>query len=125
CGWWQLLRRRGDGFNNRVLFPVGGRGALPLVYLAGVTVLAGPLGPASTGALAAALVSLYWPVENWLAHRRILRRGREASVALFQFLERPREGGQVGRAGVLPPVTGRPEVGTVSPRAPGSAVAVL
>jgi ATP-binding cassette subfamily B protein len=71
-------------------------------------------------ALATALVSLYWPVQNWLAHRRVIRRGREASVALFKFLERPGEVGQVVGAEFLPPMAQRLEFDNVSLREPGS-----
>ncbi len=116
----QLVRFRGEAVYKPVLFTLGTLAALALLYVAGLIVLDGRLGAASTVTLAAALVSLYWPVEHWLAQRRILRRGREAAVELFKFLERPGEVGQVVGAEFLPPMAQRLEFDNVSLREPGS-----
>jgi ATP-binding cassette subfamily B protein len=116
----QLIRLRGEAIYKPVLFTLGMLAALVLLYVAGLIVLDGRLGAAGTVALATALVSMYWPVHNWLAHRRILRRGREAAVALFKFLERPGEVGQVVGAEFLPPMAHHLEFDNVSLREPGS-----
>ncbi len=116
----QLVRFRGEALYKPILFTLGLLAALILLWLAGLIVLAGRLGAASTVALAAALVSLYWPVEHWLGQRRILRRGRDAAVALFKFLERPGEVGQVVGAEFLPPMSQQLEFDNVSLREPGS-----
>jgi ATP-binding cassette subfamily B protein len=116
----QMVRFRGEAIYRPVLFTLGMVAALILLYVAGLIVLDGRLGAAGTVALATALVSLYWPVSNWLAHRRILRRGRDASVALFKFLERPGEVGQVVGAEFLPPMAQQLEFDSVSLREPGS-----
>jgi len=116
----QLVRLRGDAVYKPILYTLGMLAALVLLYVAGLIVLDGRLGAASTVALATALVSLYWPVQNWLAQRRILRRGREASAALFKFLERPGEVGQVVGAEFLPPMAQQLEFDNVSLREPGS-----
>jgi ATP-binding cassette subfamily B protein len=119
-GRLQLVRLRGEAVYKPVLFTLAVLAALVLLYVAGLIVLRGQLGAAGTVALATALVSLYWPVENWLGHRRVIRRGREASVALFKFLERPGEVGQVVGAEFLPPMTQQLEFDSVSLREPGS-----
>jgi ATP-binding cassette subfamily B protein len=116
----QLIRLRGEAVYRPVLYTLGTLAALILLYLAGLIVLAGHLGAASTVALATALVSLYWPVERWLGVRRIIRRGREAAVALFKFLERPSDVGQVVGAEFLPPMSQQLEFDNVSLREPGS-----
>jgi ATP-binding cassette subfamily B protein len=116
----QLVRLRGEAVYRPVLFTLGLLAALVLLYVAGLIVLDGRLGAAGTVALATALVSLYWPVENWLGQRRVLRRGREAAVELFKFLERPGEVGQVVGAEFLPPMAERLEFDNVSLREPGS-----
>jgi ATP-binding cassette subfamily B protein len=121
----QLLRLRGEAIYKPVLFTLGMVAAMVLLYVAGLIVLDGRLGAAGTVALATALVSMYWPVENWLAHRRILRRGRDAAVALFKFLERPGEVGQVVGAEFLPPMAQQLEFDNVSLREPGSSRMLL
>jgi ATP-binding cassette subfamily B protein len=116
----QLIRLRGEAIYKPVLFTLGMLATMVLLYIAGLIVLTGRLSAASTVALATALVSLYWPVENWLAQRRVLRRGREAATALFRFLERPGEVGQVVGAEFLPPMSQQLEFDNVSLREPGS-----
>jgi ATP-binding cassette subfamily B protein len=83
-------------------------------------VLHGRLGAASTVTIAVALVSLYWPVESWLGHRKALRRGKESALALFQFLERPGEVGQVVGAEFVPPMEQKLEFDNVTLREPGA-----
>jgi ATP-binding cassette subfamily B protein len=121
----QLIRFRGEAVYRPVLFTLGLLAALILLYVAGLIVLDGRLGAASTVTLVAALVSLYWPVAHWLGARRTLRRGRDASVALFKFLERPGEVGQVVGAEFLPPMSQQLEFDNVSLREPGSSRMLL
>src|SRR5438552_1790991 len=73
--------------------------------LVGLSVLHGELGVAGAITLAVALVSLYWPLTAWLAHRRPMRRAREAAAQLFAFLDRPGEVGQAGDAEFLQPLS--------------------
>jgi ATP-binding cassette subfamily B protein len=82
----------------------------------GLIVLYGQLGVASAITLATALVSLYWPVEHWLGSRKVLRRGRESAVVLFNFLDRPGEVGQVIGAEFLPPLSKQLEFDNVTLR---------
>jgi ATP-binding cassette subfamily B protein len=124
-GKLQLIRLRGEAVYKPVLFTLGLLAALVVLYVAGLIVLFGQLGAGSTVALATALVSLYWPVENWLGQRKVIRRGREAAVALFKFLERPGEVGQVVGAEFLPPMAQQLEFDNVSLREPGSSRMLL
>ena len=116
----QLMRLRSEAVSRPLLIFLGLLAALLLLYVAGLIVLQGQLGAASTIVLAVALISLYWPVHSWLSHVRIIRRGREAAVTYFKFLERPGEVGQVVGAEFLPPLRHRIELDNVSLREPGS-----
>lgn len=116
----QMTRFRGEAVYRPLLTFLGLVAALVLLYVAGLIVLHGQLGAASTATLATAMVSLYWPVESWLGTRKTIRRGREASVALFKFLERPGEVGQVVGAEFLPPLSQGIEFDNVNLREPGS-----
>src|SRR5262249_38540637 len=91
-----------------------------LLFVAGWNVLRQELGVASSITLATALVSLFQPLQNWLEHRRFLRRGREAAVILFKFLDRPGEVGQVIGAEFLAPLTQKLEFDNVSLQEPGT-----
>jgi ATP-binding cassette subfamily B protein len=116
----QLTRLRGEAIAQPLLIFLGILAALVLLFVAGSIVLHGQLGVASIIALAMALVSLYWPVHNWFAHLRGIRRGREAAVTFFKFLERPGEVGQVVGAEFLPPMRHRVEFDSVTLREPGA-----
>ncbi len=116
----QVTRLRGEAVYKPLLFLLGITATLVMLYVAGLIVLHGGLGAASTVTLAAAMVSLYWPAESWLSTRRVLRHGREAAVVLFKFLERPGEVGQVVGAEFVPPMSERLEFDNVSLREPGS-----
>ena len=121
----QMTRLRGEAVYRPLLFVLGLSAALVLLYVAGLIVLQGRLGAASTATLATAMVSLYWPARSWLNHRRVIRRGRESAVVLFKFLERPGEVGQVVGAEFLPPVSQQIEFDNVSLREPGSTRVLL
>jgi ATP-binding cassette, subfamily B, bacterial len=112
----QLIRYRGEAIYWPLLVFLGTLAALVLLWVGGLIVLYGQLGVASAITLATALVSLYWPVEQWLSSRKILRRGRESSVVLFNFLDRPGEVGQVVGAEFLPPLAKQIEFDNVTLR---------
>jgi ATP-binding cassette subfamily B protein len=116
----QMIRFRGEAIYRPLFVFLGTLAALVLLAVAGVVILSGQLGVASAITLAAALVSLYWPTEKWLSSRKILRRGRESSVVLFHFLDRPGEVGQVVGAEFLPPLSKQIEFDNVSLRDAGS-----
>jgi ATP-binding cassette subfamily B protein len=121
----QLRRYRGQAFHRALLVLLGLLAAVLLLYVAGLLVLHDHLGVASGIALAVALVSLYWPLQAWLENRRVVRRGREASVALFKFLDRPGEVGQVVGAEFLTPMARQLEFDGVSLKEPGSSRMLL
>jgi ABC-type multidrug transport system fused ATPase/permease subunit len=88
--------------------------------VSGRIVLADQVGVVTILTLAATLLSLYWPLTNWLRHQRVLRRGRASAVVLFKFLDRPGEVAQVVGAEFLPPLNQRLEFGNISLKDPGS-----
>jgi ATP-binding cassette subfamily B protein len=116
----QLRRYQGEAIYRPVLFFLGTLAALVLLYVAGLIVLHQRLGVARGIVLATALVSLYWPVVNWLANRRYVRRSRQAAESLFEFLDRPHEVGQVVGAEFLPPLRQTLEFVNVSLKEPGT-----
>jgi ATP-binding cassette subfamily B protein len=118
----QAQRRRfhGEAIYRPLLGFLGTLAAVVLLGLAGLIVLHGDLGVAGAITLATALVSLYWPMTDWLEHRRTMRRARESAVQLFAFLDRPGEVGQAGDAEFLQPLMRQLEFDNVSLREPGS-----
>jgi ATP-binding cassette subfamily B protein len=116
----QLFRLRGETIYQPLLLLLGLLSALVLLFVAGILVLYGQLPVASLVALSTALVSLYQPVERWLEARRLIRRGRDSAVHVFNFLDRRGEVGQVVGAEFLPPLAKQIEFDNVSLREPGS-----
>jgi ATP-binding cassette subfamily B protein len=116
----QLRYYRGEAIYRPLLVFLGTLAALVLLLIAGLTVLSGRLGVATGITLATALVSLYWPLLNWLEHRRFLRRGRESAAVLFKFLDRSGGVGQVVGAEFLPPMSKNVEFDEVSLQEPGT-----
>ena len=120
-----LTRYRGEVFYRPLLAFLGLLCAMLLLCVAGLTVLHGDLSVAGVIALSTALFSLYQPVEKLMESRKYLRRGREAAVQLFKFLERRGEVGQVVGAEFLPPLTKQLEFDGVSLREPGGSRMLL
>lgn len=116
----QRSRYRGDAVYRPLLAFLGLAAALVLLLLGGYVVLHGQLGVTSALVMATALVSLYWPLENWLDHRRYLRRARESAAVLFGFLGRAGGVGQVGDAEFLPAMSRQLEFDTVTLQEPGT-----
>lgn len=115
-----LVRYAGEAIYRPLLAFLAMLAGAALLYVAGLIVLDGRLAVSSAIVLVTALVSLYWPLENWLEHLRILRRGRESAATLFQFLDRPGEVGQAVGAEFLPPLANLLEFDDVSLREPGT-----
>jgi ATP-binding cassette subfamily B protein len=116
----QLRRARGEAVYRPLLIFLGTVAALILLFVAGLIVLSGRLGVASAITMATALVSLYWPVVNWLGHRRFIRRGKEAAAVVFKFLDRPGEVGQAVGAEFLTPLGQHLEFDRVTLLEPGT-----
>jgi ATP-binding cassette subfamily B protein len=121
----QASRYRGEAIYHPLLVFLGTLAALVLLFVAGLIVLYGQLGVASAITLATSLICLYWPLERWLTNRKFMRRGREASVALFKFLDRQGEVGQVVGAEFLPPLSRQLEFDSVSLKEPGTGRVLL
>jgi ATP-binding cassette subfamily B protein len=113
-------RYRGEAIYRPALVFMGLLAVLVLLYLAGLLVLNNELSVTSILLLAAALVSLYWPMLSWLENRRLLRRGRESAVTLFSFLDRPGGVGQVVEAEFLGPLAKQLEFDNVTLHEPGT-----
>jgi ATP-binding cassette subfamily B protein len=116
----QQQRLFGEAIYRPLLVFLGSLAAMVLLAATGIIVLNQQLGVANAILLVTALASLYWPLVNLLEHRRYLRRGRAAAVALFEFLDRRGEVGQVVGAEFLPPLSKRIEFDEVNLREPGS-----
>jgi len=116
----QLRRYRGEAIYQPTFLLLGMLAALALLYLVGLVILSGQVGVTSAIILATALVSLYWPLEGWLEHRRYLRRARESAVVLFKFLDRPGGVGQVVEAEFLPALAKSLEFDNVTLQEPGT-----
>jgi ATP-binding cassette subfamily B protein len=115
----QERRLLGEAIYRPLLVFLGSLAGIILLAAAGIIVLNQQLGIAGAITLATALVSLYWPLVNVLEHRRYLRRARASAVALFEFLDRRGEVGQVVGAEFLPPLSQQIEFDEVSLREPG------
>jgi ATP-binding cassette subfamily B protein len=118
-------RSRGEALYRTVLLILGSLAALLMLYVAGLVILYHGLGVAGAITLATVLASLYWPIQDWIAHRRFLRRGRESAAILFEFLDRPSEVGQVIRAELLAPMSRQLQFINVTLKEPGSARMLL
>jgi ATP-binding cassette subfamily B protein len=116
----QLRRYRGEAIYRPLLVFLGTLAAVVLLYIGGLVIEGGGLGVATGITLATALVGLYWPLVNWLEHRRFLRRGRESAVILFKFLDRSGGVGQVVGAEFLPPMSKALEFDDVTLHEPGT-----
>lgn len=116
----QKQRLLGEAVSRPLLVFLGSLAAFILLAFAGIIVLEQQLGIASAITLVTALVSLYGPLINLQEHRRDLVRARASAVALFEFLDRRGEVGQVVGAEFLPPLSQQIEFDVVSLREPGA-----
>ncbi len=118
----EALRCRygGEAFYRPLLAFLGLLAALGLLLIGGVVILQGQVGVTNALVLAAALVSLYWPLQSWLEHRRLLRRARQSAEVLFQFLARPGGVGQMVGADFVDHLGQQLEFDQVTLQEPGS-----
>ncbi|HEY3787477.1 MAG TPA: ABC transporter ATP-binding protein [Urbifossiella sp.] len=115
---WRRLR--GEALARPLLIAVALLAGLALLYLGARSVLVGEFTVAGLTVLAVALVSLVAPVAGWLEAARRLRRGREASAAIFEYLDRRGEATEAADAEFLPPMTSRIEFRSVSLKESGT-----
>ncbi|HEV3119404.1 MAG TPA: ABC transporter ATP-binding protein, partial [Gemmataceae bacterium] len=116
----QMRRHLGEAVYRPLLVFLGTLAAAILLAAAGLIVLSRHLGIATAILLATALISLYWPIVTMFEHRRQLRRARKSAVALFEFLDRKGDVGQMVGAEFLAPLTKQLEFDEVSLREPGT-----
>jgi len=116
----QLLAYRREALARPMLLVLGAIAGLLLLYFAGIIVLWGQVGVASLIAMTTSLISLYWPLQSWLAQKKKMRRGREAALQIQRFIERKSEVSQVVGAEFLPAIDKRIEFDNVTLREPGS-----
>jgi ATP-binding cassette subfamily B protein len=118
----RTLKRRyhGKAIFVQILVFLGVLAGAVLLYLAGWNILTGTLGVGATVTVLAALASMYWPIWDWLSVRRTLRRARQASAVVFQYLDRKGDVGQLVQAEFLPPLGEQLEFDGVSIKEPGT-----
>lgn len=116
----QFRRFRGEAIYRPLLIFLGTIAASALLFVAGWVVLSGGLSVSNLAVMATALVSLYYPLDLWLAQRRLIRRAGESAVTIFDFLDRRGEVGQVAGAEFLRAIAQQLEFDQVSLREPGT-----
>jgi ATP-binding cassette subfamily B protein len=121
----QKRRHRGEAIYITVVVLLGSLCVAVLMFVAGLVVLHDPMGNAGVIALAATLVSLYWPMVLLRENRRVLRRAREAAVAVFRFVDRPADLRADASAEFLQPMQRSLEFDNVGLREPGTSRLLL
>jgi ABC-type multidrug transport system fused ATPase/permease subunit len=116
----QLQRFRGELVYRPLLIFLGTLAGAALLFVGGWIVLSEHLSVAGLVVLATAVASMYVPLDVWLANLRLRRRAEESAVAVFEFLDRKGEVGQVVGAEFLQPMSRRLEFDQVSLREPES-----
>jgi ATP-binding cassette subfamily B protein len=114
----QLQRFRGELVYRPLLIFLGTLAGSALLFVAGWLVLSEQLSVAGLVVLATTVASMYVPLDIWLAHRRLMRRADDSAVAIFEFLDRKGEVGQVVGAEFLQPMTKKLEFDAVTVREP-------
>jgi ABC-type multidrug transport system fused ATPase/permease subunit len=115
---WHKLR--GDALAGPMLHAVALLGSVGLLYLGGLSVLAGEFSAAGLTVLAVAMVGLAPAVADLLHLRTRWRRAGEAADAILEYLERKGEAAEAVDAEYLPPLRSRIEFRNVSLLEPGS-----
>jgi ABC-type multidrug transport system fused ATPase/permease subunit len=115
---WRRLR--GEALSRPLLMAVGTLAGVCLLYLAARSVLAGEFTVAGLVVMAVALAALVPTLAGWVGTGVRVRRGREAADAIFEFLDRKGEAGEVADAEFLPALSTRLEFRHVTLREPGS-----
>lgn len=114
----QRRRFQGDAVARPLLAAFTLMAGLALLFLAGWVVLNEGLSVAGLVVLAVAFLSLYLPVRARLSGRRVMRHGREAAAAIFEFLDRKGDVATFPDADFLPGVSRGIEFADVTVREP-------
>jgi ATP-binding cassette subfamily B protein len=121
----QTRRTRGDAIARPLLTAVAVMAGLSLLYLGGWVVLNEGLSVAGLCVLAVSFLSLYYPVRARLAGRRVMRHGREAAAAIFEFLDRRGDVATYPDAEFLPGIERGIEFAEITVREPGTGRVLL
>jgi len=116
----QVSRFHGEAIYRPLIVFLGTLAVAVLLLVTGTIILSRQLVFANAIMLATTLVSLYWPVNKWLEHRRKLHRARSAAKVLFAFLDRRGDVSQVVGAEFLPPLAKSLQFDEVTLREPGT-----
>jgi ATP-binding cassette subfamily B protein len=116
----QLQRYRGEAIYLPLFLFLGLLAVLALLLVAGYVILTGQLSVTVTLVLAAAIISLYWPILAFLSARRIVRRSERAAIVLFNFLDRQGGVSQAIDAEFIPALSKTLQFDKVSLREPGT-----
>lgn len=120
---YSKLQRRaffGEAVYKPLMTFLGILAALGLLLISGIAVQNGQLGITGVILLVTALVSLYLPLQVWLENRRLIRRARDSSVVVLEFLKRQGSVGQAVEAEFLAPLAQSLEFDKVSLKEPGT-----
>lgn len=121
----QIARFRGELVYRPLIVLLGTIAGAGLLFVAGVQILSERLNVAELIVLATAIGSIYYPLDLWLAQRRVIRRAAESAGVIFDFLDRRGEVGQVVGAEFLKALSHRVEFDQVSLRDPGTGRRIL
>jgi ATP-binding cassette subfamily B protein len=114
----QMTRFRGELVYRPLIVLLGTIAGAGLLYVAGVQILSERLEVSGLIVLATAIGSIYYPLDTWLAQRRLLARSAESAATIFEFLDRRSEVGQVVGAEFLKALARHIEFDAVTLRDP-------
>jgi ATP-binding cassette, subfamily B, bacterial len=118
-------RARGETFSRPTLMAVAALAGAAMLYLAGRVVLAGEMSVAGLAVKAAAIATLLYTLNRWIASQSRVARARDAAADVVEFLDRRGETGQAIDAEFLQPMRKKLELVGVSLRESGTGRMVL
>jgi ABC-type multidrug transport system fused ATPase/permease subunit len=121
----QMARFRGElAYRTLVVF-LGTIAGAGLLYFAGLQILTERLEVCGLIVLVTAIGSIYYPLDRWLAQRRLMQQAAESAAFIFEFLDRRGEVGQVVGAEFLKGMTQQIEFDHVTLRDPTNGGKIL
>ncbi|HET6572963.1 MAG TPA: ABC transporter ATP-binding protein [Fimbriiglobus sp.] len=118
-------RARGETYSRPTLVAVASLAGAAMLFLAGRVVLAGEMSIAGLAVKAAAIATLVYALNRWIASQVRVARARDAAADVFEFLDRRGETGQAIDAEFLQPMRKNLELVGVSLRESGTGRMVL
>ena len=120
---WRLARA--ETLSRPTLMAVASLAGAAMLYLAGRVVLAGEMSVAGLAVKAAAIATLVYALNRWIAAQVRVARRRGAAADVFEFLDRRGETGQPIDAEFLQPMRKKLELVGVSLRESGTGRMIL